>query len=1367
MRKVISLILIFSFFFQQAGFAQVLELPVMAQDRVAASGDNFRPLHLRSVSFAPRGLLDVILDKGDEPGGKPTDRPLAPLIGYFFTGLALPDDKFWVNLRPDSDDIIDPALEGTAMGRVMLEADVQLKKDLAAATSPATPDGRKYWERLYRKAAELYGAQTEVSIPTLARPWIVPDEVILKQGREGVYIYKARLKVMLESDYLKGRDAYRFTDERQKELNEYASGLIKESIIPRLSREVNLSRRYAPLRQVFYSLILAQWIKRAFAGSPQLKELVSSIIVPKEQGWSKRAYYEAYRRSFREGEYNIREQEATGSTAVIRTYSSGGIVATDLVGDARVQYDGGGLEDLGSVRGMERLSVSPRSSGRDVVSVTGSVVRAKGKNPDLMERLVAGLFARIDRLFLGKPDPSATLGSKNIFECNDAVKADMGLVRQGVKIERLNLTCYLTVRWRWKFWETPLSRISSLFQPALSRPLLDEIAERAQKTPHLVIVDWGCGAGTALITLALELRARGITNVTFYGFSDVYYDNWKSDEAVRSGVRFIFDDAENFGEYFSEAGTKFKGDSPDVIYSHFGLYHYSDKFYYDEEHKADKGNYATYVRRLGGMLRSGGMILDAPVERTVAETGQDVVKAVGSDILEVRKDPSTGLPGFAWKTEDYSITILGRTSYPWNAKGHMVLRLDKPAAAGPGKLQADGGFSEPMELGKVIFYVQNHLDQYQKVFDAGKDVREAIENGQAERLDTHTSYQAGYESQAGVELIANGIDATLVTLGVRPTGRFGIGAFQSLGLLKEGDYAMWTTSTDGVTGAEIKITIKGGAYYLQTRTRNISAGTEAVRKGTTVQIVSGRFGDQRTRSEFSEYIRRKFEFNNRMPVILNGQAVNPMAGAHYINGDSLPGHLYKDSSIEVTISEKGLTVIDPGCGMSVEKLMTKLLIPRESDKTPPKESLTGEDIAASTKLFYRTDRALVPGQRARTVVSVQVAGVEIERIDAVGYNLPELLVIELPPDTKLTSERGSVQLDEITRASIVAAVKKIIAQGNGDKVRLLNGIGLLLKEWQRAEEGAEKPVGDGERRAGGRASQLVQEVQNEVRGWVNEQQGMGKAVLPAALTASREDLENEGPNYREDGFFEIDSSKDIIYLDDILYPFAPSRSGLFTRGDILGSDSGHEVWVADFAPGSTRVVFSHKNSVIIDRRYYELYKDNPALLVLLINHNTDYMPQEVKEQLKQKVFFRKPAKAAAAAVAEVPAKKDREAERRELERIGKVIDSFAPSFRLHREQEEAFRMELNKYLYCFPDEEKNIVTACDRISHLIGAGVIDGETGSRMVLDFFASKDPAWCILFSYPGTAYAAIAKELFRQGNSSAATWFMWKAEAWVVQM
>jgi len=352
-RKIIYLILVISFLFQQTGFSQIAgELDLSSHfQRLGGlfTQDTFRPLHLRYLSYdALSKDFNLILDKGDSLKGlSPTSPPTnkwregadpeadlkeetSKLMQYFFIGLALPNEAFWVNLRPDSpSNIIDDELAKTEIGRIFLEADLQLKKDTANFTSPKTPEGREYWNKLYKKAAELYGNEN-ITIPTLTRPWIVPGEIIIRESKDNAYIYKATLKVMLESDYLrdgsqnKGKvspGVYEFKDQRSRALNEYSSQLIRELIIPKLTKEVNSSKRYAPLRQVYYSLILAQWFKQKF----HQHEGRSLTGLASKEEWDKTTYFNQYKRSFAQGEYNIKEPVYTPTGQVIRSYFSGGV----------------------------------------------------------------------------------------------------------------------------------------------------------------------------------------------------------------------------------------------------------------------------------------------------------------------------------------------------------------------------------------------------------------------------------------------------------------------------------------------------------------------------------------------------------------------------------------------------------------------------------------------------------------------------------------------------------------------------------------------------------------------------------------------------------------------------------------------------------------------------------------------------------------------------------------------------------------------------------------------------------------------------------------------------------------------------------
>ena len=178
--------------------------------------DRFRPAHLRYFSYEPKSdNFQILLDKADEKGLSDIQvkDKADELMKYFRIGLSLPNDKFWVNLRPDApEQIIDPELERTDIGKIMLEADLQLKKDTASLTSPQTKEGKEYWDKLYQKAGELFGTEN-ITIPTITRPWIVPGEIIVRESGDSAYIYKAALKVMLEQDHLKGSLTYDFSRE--------------------------------------------------------------------------------------------------------------------------------------------------------------------------------------------------------------------------------------------------------------------------------------------------------------------------------------------------------------------------------------------------------------------------------------------------------------------------------------------------------------------------------------------------------------------------------------------------------------------------------------------------------------------------------------------------------------------------------------------------------------------------------------------------------------------------------------------------------------------------------------------------------------------------------------------------------------------------------------------------------------------------------------------------------------------------------------------------------------------------------------------------------------------------------------------------
>ncbi|MCX5711529.1 MAG: hypothetical protein NTY47_00435, partial [Candidatus Omnitrophica bacterium] len=175
--KIIAILLCILLAIQQTGFAQAaaVELNIagyFVHAHNALASDVFRPAHLLYLSYdTQNNNFKLLLDKGDFAAASSlrgsaigADEAISSeakqLLKYFFIGLSLPNDAFWVNLRPDSpDNIIDSYLAQTDIGRIMLESDLQLKKDTARATSPNTPEGKDYWNKLYQKAQELFGQE--------------------------------------------------------------------------------------------------------------------------------------------------------------------------------------------------------------------------------------------------------------------------------------------------------------------------------------------------------------------------------------------------------------------------------------------------------------------------------------------------------------------------------------------------------------------------------------------------------------------------------------------------------------------------------------------------------------------------------------------------------------------------------------------------------------------------------------------------------------------------------------------------------------------------------------------------------------------------------------------------------------------------------------------------------------------------------------------------------------------------------------------------------------------------------------------------------------------------------------------------------
>jgi len=265
------------------------------------------PPVLKGMTVDPKNPFhfDFILDKGETFGQNDPERPKGveglqlkheaeKLIKYFLASITTPEKDLWVNLSPyEKNRIIPKSFGQTDMGRDLLAQDYLLKQITSSLIYPEEEFGKKFWKRVYAESAKRYG-KTDIPVNTFNKVWIVPEHAKVYEHGNTAYVVKARLKVMLEEDYLsmekhdvgagrwpalnldkgqpnglplQGQVRNSLTDLPSANQSVGASQVVREIVLPQLEKEVNEGQNFAPLRQVYYSLILAVWFKKRMKDS--------------------------------------------------------------------------------------------------------------------------------------------------------------------------------------------------------------------------------------------------------------------------------------------------------------------------------------------------------------------------------------------------------------------------------------------------------------------------------------------------------------------------------------------------------------------------------------------------------------------------------------------------------------------------------------------------------------------------------------------------------------------------------------------------------------------------------------------------------------------------------------------------------------------------------------------------------------------------------------------------------------------------------------------------------------------------------------------------------------------------------------------
>ncbi len=284
-------------------------------------------------------------------------------LNSFLIGLTIPNYKFWVNLNPwESDRIIEKDLKETDVGKIMLDADFNMKKDFSNYENPCeSKTGEDYQELLGKKQEDLvndcmkkYPGQIKdnknVSFSAATRHWIVPDKIYAYGNENEIYIVNATMniksepvynhssfKIANQNDSSISKKCLECLNESVKEYGRYALELEETMVLPLVVQKVNSDNNYTDLRQVYVSLALAQWYKK----HSDNKKIFSGFIdsgnltgLESQTSWSAVSIWEKYVKSYSEGEYHCWKNKTyrtdRGTLYESNLYSGGGVDFEDI-----------------------------------------------------------------------------------------------------------------------------------------------------------------------------------------------------------------------------------------------------------------------------------------------------------------------------------------------------------------------------------------------------------------------------------------------------------------------------------------------------------------------------------------------------------------------------------------------------------------------------------------------------------------------------------------------------------------------------------------------------------------------------------------------------------------------------------------------------------------------------------------------------------------------------------------------------------------------------------------------------------------------------------------------------------------------------
>lgn len=319
--------------------------------------------------------FDYLFKAHKAEGASPRIDPINSTLisaNAFMTGLTVPNNKFWVNLDPWAPNrIIDKQLSQSEVGRILLEADLQMKRDFSNYDNPcANETGKALWnlmdkkqEALVQQCMDKFPGEIKnidnVRFKPVIGHWIIPDKVYAFTKMTQIYIINATLKInsKLDADHstflVDNQDTGTLSkgcleelNKSAKEYGEYWKDLEDRMMRPYVVADVNHGEKYEDLREVYIALAFAQWYKNCITSDMDVfrdsLDSSNSTALKSMKPWSPNETWDKYVYSFENGEYKCWENTTTENTTHTHTrlYSTGGVDFGDIIiGDNLVRID--------------------------------------------------------------------------------------------------------------------------------------------------------------------------------------------------------------------------------------------------------------------------------------------------------------------------------------------------------------------------------------------------------------------------------------------------------------------------------------------------------------------------------------------------------------------------------------------------------------------------------------------------------------------------------------------------------------------------------------------------------------------------------------------------------------------------------------------------------------------------------------------------------------------------------------------------------------------------------------------------------------------------------------------------------------------